>query len=97
MLLTAEVIVSEIGRSLKNRALVLTEGFIMTAGTIKIEGRKFRVIPEEDYQVMRNALRQQQRQAAEDRTDVLDAVRRLADPKEKRIPWNQVKQRAGLA
>ena len=74
----------------------LTEGFIMSAGTLKIEGRKFRVIPEEDYQAMRTALREQRQQAAEDRADVREAVRRLGDPKEKRIPWSQVKKRAGL-
>lgn len=69
----------------------------MTAGTLNIEGRKFRIIPEADYQAMRTALRHQSRQAAEDRADVLEAVRRLSDPKEKRIPWSQVKKRAGLA
>jgi hypothetical protein len=69
----------------------------MTAGTLTIDGRKFRVIPEEDYQAMRNAVRQQQRQAIEDRADVLEATRRLGDSKEKRIPWSQIKKRAGLA
>lgn len=69
----------------------------MTAGTLNIEGKKFRVIPEQDYQAMKTALRQQQRQAAEDRADVLEAQRRLNDPQEKRIPWTQVKKRAGLA
>ena len=69
----------------------------MTAGTLKIDGKKFRVIPEEDYQAMRTAVRQHQRQAAEDRADGLEAVRRLSNPKEKRIPWSQVKKRAGLA
>lgn len=66
----------------------------MAASTLKIDGRKFRIIPEEDYQAMRTALR---RQAAEDRADVLEAVRRLRDPKEGRIPWSQVKKTAGLA
>ncbi len=69
----------------------------MTASTINIEGRKFRVIPEQDYQAMKTALRQQQRQAAEDRADAAESVRRLNDPHEKRIPWAQVKKRAGLA
>ena len=69
----------------------------MTPGTLKIEGKKFRVIPEEDYQAMRSALRQQQSQAAEDRADVREATRRLNDPKETRILWSAVKKRAGLA
>ncbi len=69
----------------------------MTAGTLKIEGKKFRIVPEADYQAMRTALRRQQLQAAEDHADVIEAVRRLADPNEKRIPWTQVKKRAGLA
>ena len=69
----------------------------MTAGTLNIEGKKFRVIPGQDYQAMKAALRQQQRQAAEDRTDVLQVTRRLNDPQDKRIPWSQVKKRARLA
>ena len=68
----------------------------MTAGTLKIAGRKFRVISEEDFLAMQSALRQQQRQVAEDRGDMLEAVKRLGDPKEKRIPWREVKKRAGL-
>ena len=69
---------------------------IMTGGILNIEGKKFRVVPEQDYQVMKNALRQQQ-QATEDRTDLLQVVRRLNDPQGKRIPWSQVKKRARLA
>jgi len=69
----------------------------MTAGTLKIAGRKFRVVPEEDYHAMQTALRRQQREEAEDRADVRQALRRLGDPKEKRILWNEVKKRAGLA
>ena len=67
-----------------------------TAGTFKIEGKKFRVIPEADYQAMRIALLQQQRQTAEERHDALESTKRLSNPKEKRIPWSHVKKRAGL-
>ena len=69
----------------------------MTAGTLQIAGKKFRVVSEADYQAMRSALQQQRRQAAEDRADVLLATKRLHDPKETRIAWSQVKKRAGLA
>ena len=52
----------------------------MTGGILNIEGKKFRVIPEQDYQVMKIALRQQQWQATGDRTDVLQVARRWNDP-----------------
>ena len=69
----------------------------MTAATLTIAGRKFRVVSEADFQAMRAALRQQQRQAAEDRADVLMSQKRLSDPREKRVAWSAVKKRAGLA
>jgi hypothetical protein len=69
----------------------------MTAGTLTIDGRKFRVVSEKDFQTMRAALRQQQRRAAEDRADVEVSQKRLSDPREKRVAWSAVKKRAGLA
>ena len=69
----------------------------MTVGILNIEGKKFRVIPGQDYQAMNTALRQQQPQATGDRTDVLQTGRRSNDPQDKRTPGSQVKKRALLA
>ena len=45
----------------------------MTAGSLKIEGRKFRIIPEEEYQALRAAMRSHQKQAAQYAADVAEA------------------------
>lgn len=66
----------------------------MVASTLNIDGKKFRVVPEEDYQTMRRALRQVRQQTLEDRADAAEVTRRLSDPKEKRIPWSHVKKRS---
>ncbi len=63
----------------------------MTAGSLKIEGRKFRIIPEEEYQALRAAMRSHQKQAAQYAADVAEAQRRLRDPKRKSIPLAKLK------
>jgi hypothetical protein len=68
----------------------------MTIGTLNIDGRKFRVIPEEEYQTLRAAKRSQQRQAAQDKMDLAEALRRIKDPKRKTIPLAQLKAELGL-
>lgn len=65
----------------------------MTAGTLTIDAKKFRVVPDDEYQAMRTAFRQQ---SAEDRADVREATRRLGDPNEKHIPWSSVGKPQGL-
>jgi hypothetical protein len=68
----------------------------MTVGTIQIDGRKFRVIPEEEYQALRAALRAQQQAAREDARDAAIARRRLNDPNRKSIPLSRLKADLGL-
>jgi hypothetical protein len=68
----------------------------MTAGTLRIDGRKFRIIPEEEYQTLRAAKRSQQRQASQDAADLAEALRRIKDPRRKTIPLNQLKAELGL-
>ena len=63
----------------------------MTNGTLKIDGRKFRVIAEEEYQAFRAALRIQERQAKEDAADLAEAERRLKDKKRKTVPLAQLR------
>ena len=68
----------------------------MTTGTLRIDGRKFRIIPEEEYQTLRAVKRSQQRQAALDSADLAEALRRLKDPKRKTIPLAQLQAELGL-
>lgn len=68
----------------------------MTIGTLQINGRKFRVIPDEEYKTLRAAMRAQQREAREDARDLAIARRRLKDPKRKSIPLSRLKAELGL-
>jgi hypothetical protein len=68
----------------------------MTVGMLQIEGRKYRIVPEEEYKALRAALRSQQRQARQDAADVAEAQRRLKDPKRKTIPLARLKAELGL-
>lgn len=67
----------------------------MSIGTLRISGRRFRVIPEDEYQALRAAKRQQDRQAKQDAEDVAEAKRRLRDPKRKTIPLARFKAELG--
>jgi hypothetical protein len=65
----------------------------MTVQTVKLCRREFVIVPKKDF------VRLQRRAgelSSQDRADVPEALCRLRDPKEKRIPWSQVKKSAGL-
>jgi hypothetical protein len=64
----------------------------MTIGSLNIGGRKFRVIPEGEYQELRAAMREHARQAREDARDLAIARRRVKDPKRKSVPLSEVKR-----
>jgi hypothetical protein len=66
----------------------------VTVSTLKIGKREYVVVPRKDFEQLR---RKADRKAAEDSVDVAESLRRLNDPREKRVPWDQVKKRAGLA
>ena len=68
----------------------------MTVGTFQIDGRKFRIVPEDDYKTLMAAMRSQQRQAREDAADLAEAQRRLKDPRRKTIPLARLKADLGL-
>jgi hypothetical protein len=68
----------------------------MAAGLLQIDGRKYRIIPEEEYKALRAALRLQQRQAMQDAADLAEAERRLRDPKRKTVPLARLKADLGL-
>lgn len=66
----------------------------MTVANLKIGQREFVVIPRRDYDRMRAEL---DAEAAQDRADVAEAIKRLKDPRQKSVPWSQAKKRLGLA
>jgi len=63
----------------------------MTGGTLQVDGQKFRIIPEAEYQALRAALREQLRQGRQDKADAAEAERRLKDPKRKTISLVQLR------
>ena len=62
----------------------------MSAQTLKLLGKEFVLIPKREYERMRAAIDEQQRQ---DRGDVAEARRRS---KERSIPLSEVRKRLGL-
>ena len=68
----------------------------MAVGTLKIDGRKFRIISEDEYRAIRASMRSQQRQAREDAADLAQAQRRIKDPRRKTIPLARLKAELGL-
>lgn len=68
----------------------------MTTGTLQINGRKFRVIPEEEYKTLQAAMRAQQQEVRDDARDLAIARRRLKDPKRKTISLSRLKSDLGL-
>ena len=68
----------------------------MTVGTLHIDGRKYRIIPEDEYKSIRAAMRLQEQQARQDAADLAEAERRLRDPKRKTIPLARLKAQLGL-
>jgi hypothetical protein len=68
----------------------------VTIGTIQIDGRKFRIIAEDEYKAIMAAMREQKRRAKQDAADEAEALRRVRDPKRKSIPLSQFKAELGL-
>jgi hypothetical protein len=69
------------------------QGNCMTVSTLKIGSREYVLLARRDFDRLR-------RKAAllsdQDAADVAESLRRLHNPKEKRIPWSRVKRRSGL-
>lgn len=68
----------------------------MTSSVLQVEGRRFRIVPEDEYKAMRAALLWRQRQADQDAADVAQAQRRIKDPKRKTISLGQLRAELGL-
>ena len=63
----------------------------MTVQTIKVGGRQFVIVPKSHYDRL---CAQAEQTVRLDRADAAEAARRLKDPKEKRVPWTQLKKKA---
>jgi hypothetical protein len=68
----------------------------MPVGTLRIDGRRFCIISEDEYKALRAAMRSQQRQAKEGAADVAEAERRLKNTNRKTIPLARLKAELGL-
>jgi hypothetical protein len=68
----------------------------MTIGSLRIDGQKFRVIPEKDYQTLQAAARKQRQAMKQEAAEIAEAQRRLKDPKRKTIPLSRFKTNLGL-
>jgi hypothetical protein len=68
----------------------------MTVATLRVDGRKFRIIPEKEYQSLRAAMRSQLRQAEQDAADLAESRRRMNDPKRKTITLAKLRAELGL-
>lgn len=70
----------------------------MTVQKIKLAGRQFVIIPEKDFRNLeRRAKSAYPRQKGSDRADIALARKRLSDPKEKPIPYEQARKVLGLS
>jgi hypothetical protein len=68
----------------------------MSVATLRVDGRKFRIIPEKEYQTLRAAMRSQLRQAEQDAADLAESRRRMNDPKRKTITLAKLRAELGL-
>ena len=67
----------------------------MTVGTLQINGRKFRVISEDDYKTLRAAMRARRQRDDENARDPAIARRRLKDPKTQGYSSGPFQSRSG--
>jgi hypothetical protein len=65
----------------------------LTISTFKLGKREYVIVPRKDFDRMEQKSRLL---SDDDAADLAESLRRLKDPAEKRIPWEQVKKRAGL-
>ncbi len=65
----------------------------MTHSTLKIGKDEYVVVARKDFERLQ---RKADLLSDEDAADLAESVRRLNDPREKRVPWDKVKKRAGL-
>jgi len=65
----------------------------MTLQTVKLAGRRFVIVPEKDF---RRLQQKAEDLDAQDRGDIAESLRRLRDPRQRPIPYEQVRRELGL-
>jgi hypothetical protein len=76
----------------------------MTVASIKLAGKRFVIVPEKEFRDLQRRAdkapgasnKRRARSAAQDRADIKLALKRLADPNEKRIPYEQIRKELRL-
>lgn len=66
----------------------------MATQTLRLAGKDYTLIPSKQFQQMAEELAQYR---AETASDLAVAKRRLKNPKDKPVPWQEAKKRLGLA
>jgi hypothetical protein len=73
----------------------------MTVQTLRLGGRRFVVLPEKEFRLLQrkaqNGTKQRpRRSAADDRADTRRSLRRLHDPNDREVPYEEARKRLGL-
>ena len=68
----------------------------MSVGTFRVDGRKFRIVAEDEYKALQAAARWRRREAKEEAEDLAEALRRVKDPKREAIPLARLKAELGV-
>ncbi len=64
---------------------------------VRIQGKAFVIVPVDDHFCLERYLeRQEEKEREQDRLDVEEAERRLADPTDFTVPYEQVRRELGL-
>ena len=73
------------------RAVVLNQ-----TSVVRIDGRRVAILPLRDHRRLERLLEQEEKEKELDRLDVEEAERRLADPTEIPIPYEEARRQLGL-
>jgi hypothetical protein len=63
---------------------------------VRIDGRRVAILPLDTFRRLERLLEQEEKEKELDRLDVEEAERRLADPNDATIPYEQVRRELGL-
>ena len=74
----------------------------VTVQTLKLRGQRYVLLREKDFNALKIKARtgkpgKGRRLTAQERGDVAEALRRLSDPNDREIPYEQARKRLGLA
>ncbi len=75
---------------------------LVTVQTLKLRGERYVLLKEKDFRALKlkaqsRKARKPRRLTAQDRGDIAEATRRLNDPSDQEIPYEQARKRLGLA